>query len=124
MLCCSHWRAGAAGRLASHLAAGPGTPSARAILPETLDSPDELLASLSPSHAAARRASGTGGSTRLAQASGVQAAGGSSSAHAAASAAPAGGEDDADMLDVPGVRLHVGLVLGRRIVMPILHACM
>ncbi|GLC70128.1 hypothetical protein PLESTF_000927500 [Pleodorina starrii] len=43
------WLTGAAGRLASHLAAGPGQPSGRAMLPETLDSADDLRAELSPS---------------------------------------------------------------------------
>ncbi|GLI65860.1 hypothetical protein VaNZ11_009491 [Volvox africanus] len=42
------WLTGAAGRLASHLAAGPGQPSGRALLPETLDSAEDLRAQLSP----------------------------------------------------------------------------
>ncbi|KXZ45566.1 hypothetical protein GPECTOR_53g152 [Gonium pectorale] len=43
------WLTGAAGRLVSHLAAGPGHPSGRAMLPDSLDPADALVAELSPS---------------------------------------------------------------------------
>ncbi|KAG2488725.1 hypothetical protein HYH03_012725 [Edaphochlamys debaryana] len=62
----STWLTGAAGRLASHLAAGPGLPSGRALLPDTLDSADDLAAELSPSprhasHAPHAHSGGHGG---------------------------------------------------------------
>ncbi|GFR51588.1 hypothetical protein Agub_g14009, partial [Astrephomene gubernaculifera] len=51
------WLTGAAGRLVSHLSAGPGHPTAsvRALLPDSLDAADDLRAELSPSPRCADR---------------------------------------------------------------------
>ncbi|KAG2425509.1 hypothetical protein HXX76_013718 [Chlamydomonas incerta] len=54
------WLTGAAGRLASHLAAGPGLPSGRALLPDSLDAADDLRAELSPSRHGSSSSTGGG----------------------------------------------------------------